>query len=296
MRHFGPTSTLAVACILFSVSYHDAATAFSSDAPSPPSVEFGELYGAVEMSGLFSDQKTFADAIPDEPPSQIVADYEKQKQLPGFDLKAFVALHFATPREHLEVYERRPNRGVGDYINDMWQVLRREPDEIEPYSSLLPLGRPYIVPGGRFREIYYWDSYFTMLGLEQDGQHALSRDMLQNFASLIDRYGHVPNGNRSYYLSRSQPPFFSSMVELIAARDGDKVFVDYLPELQAEYDYWMEGAEKLAPGSAHRHALRLPDGALLNRYWDDRAAPRGQILSRGHRDRAPGDPTGGGSL
>lgn len=274
MRHFGPTSTLAVACILFSVSYHDTATAFSSDAPSPPSVEFGELYGAVEMSGLFSDQKTFADAIPDEPPSQIVADYEKQKQLPGFDLKAFVALHFATPREHLEVYERRPNRGVGDYINDMWQVLRREPDEIEPYSSLLPLGRPYIVPGGRFREIYYWDSYFTMLGLEQDGQHALSRDMLQNFASLIDRYGHVPNGNRSYYLSRSQPPFFSSMVELIAAREGDKVFVDYLPELQAEYDYWMEGAEKLAPGSAHRHALRLPDGALLNRYWDDRAAPR----------------------
>ena len=126
-------------------------------------------------------------------------------------------------------------------------MLRREPDEIEPYSSLLPLGRPYIVPGGRFREIYYWDSYFTMLGLEQDGQHALARDMLQNFASLIDRYGHVPNGNRSYYLSRSQPPFFSSMVELIAARDGDKLFVDYLPELQAEYDYWMEGAENLAP-------------------------------------------------
>ena len=62
-------------------------------------MEFGELYGAVQMSGLFSDQKTFADAIPDKPPSQIVADYEKQKQLPGFDLKAFVALHFATPRD-----------------------------------------------------------------------------------------------------------------------------------------------------------------------------------------------------
>jgi alpha,alpha-trehalase len=291
MRHFGPTSTLAVACILFSVSCRDAATAFPSDAPSPPSVEFGELYGAVEMSGLFSDQKTFADAIPDKPPSQIVADYEKQKQLPGFDLKAFVALHFATPREHFEVYERRPNRRVSDYINDMWQVLRREPDEIEPYSSLLPLGRPYIVPGGRFREIYYWDSYFTMLGLEQDDQHALARDMLQNFASLIDRYGHVPNGNRSYYLSRSQPPFFSSMVELIAARDGDKLFVDYLPELRAEYDYWMEGAEKLVPGAAHRHALRLPDGALLNRYWDDRAAPRDESyredIETAHRANRP---------
>jgi alpha,alpha-trehalase len=107
MRHFGLTSMLAVACILFSASYRDGASAFSSDAPSPPSVEFGELYGAVEMSGLFSDQKTFADAIPNKPPSQIVADYAKQKQLPGFDLKAFVAVHFATPREHFEVYERR---------------------------------------------------------------------------------------------------------------------------------------------------------------------------------------------
>ena len=84
MRHFGPTCTLAVACILFSVSYRDAALAFSSDAPSPPSAEFGELYRDVEMAGLFSDQKTFADAIPHEPPFQIVADYERQKQLPRF--------------------------------------------------------------------------------------------------------------------------------------------------------------------------------------------------------------------
>lgn len=273
MRYVDRRSCLAVLAFAF-VSFSVPAAAFSTDLPLPPSVEFGELYRDVQMAGLFPDQKTFADAIPDEPPSQIMADYEKQKQLPGFDLKAFVALHFATPREHFEVYERRPNRGVRDYINDMWQVLRREPDEVEPYSSLLPLTHPYIVPGGRFREIYYWDSYFTMLGLEQDGRHDIARDMLANMASLIDRYGHVPNGNRSYYLSRSQPPFFSCMVELIAVRDGDKVFVDYLPELQAEYDYWMEGAEKLAPGSAHRHVVRPADGALLNRYWDDRAVPR----------------------
>ncbi len=71
--------------------------------------------------------------------------------------------------------------------------------------------------------------------------------MLDNIASLIDRYGHMPNGNRSYYLSRSQPPFFSCMVELIAAHDGDEVFVKYLPELQAEYDYWMDGADRPRP-------------------------------------------------
>ena len=113
-----------------------------------------------------------------------------------------------------------------------------------------------------------------MLGLLRDGRLDLARDTLDNFASLIDRYGHIPNGNRSYYLSRSQPPFFSLMVELIAARDGDAVLVKYLPELEAEYAYWMDGWAALAPGAAFRHVVRLPDGVLLNRYWDDRAAPR----------------------
>jgi alpha,alpha-trehalase len=273
------------------LSLPSPAGAYSTDAPAPPSVEFGELYRAVEMAELFPDQKTFADAIPNEPPAEVVDDYERQKDLPAFDLKTFVDRHFALPKHQFEVYDRRPNRAVSDYINDMWQVLQRKPDEIEPYSSLLPLSRPYIVPGGRFREIYYWDSYFTMLGLEQDGRHTLARDMLQNMASLIDRYGHVPNGNRSYYLSRSQPPFFSCMVELIAVDDGEKVLVDYLPELQTEYDYWMDGADSLAPGSAYRHAVRLPEGVLLNRYWDDRAAPRDesyrQDIETAHRSSRP---------
>ena len=76
------------------------------------------------------------------------------------------------------------------------------------HSSVLPLPYPYVVPGGRFRELYYWDSYFNMLGLEADGRHDLALNMLKDFAFEIDCYGHVPNGNRTYYLSRSQPPFF----------------------------------------------------------------------------------------
>src|SRR5260370_40649464 len=64
------------------------------------------------------------------------------------------------------------------------------------------------------------------------------------------------------------------MVELIAAHQGERVFSTFLPEMQAEYDYWMEGAKSLSPGGAHRHLVRLRDGTLLNRYWDDRATPR----------------------
>ncbi len=201
------------------------------------------------MAGVFPDQKTFADAVPREPPAKVMADYDRQKRLPGFDLKAFVASHFQPPRQ-FDAFTPQPDRSIQAYISDAWRTLQRKPDEIEPFSSLLPLPRPYVVPGGRFSEIYYWDSYFVMLGLEQDGRRELARDMLDNVASLIDRYGHMPNGNRSYYLSRSQPPFFSCMVELVAAHDGDEVLVKYLPELEAEYDYWMDGADQLAPGSA----------------------------------------------
>ena len=227
----------------------------------------------MELAKLFPDQKTFADAVPREPPAEVMADYDRQKNLPGFDLKAFVASRFQPPRQ-FDVFKPESGKGLRAYIRDGWEALQRKPDQIEPFSSLLPLPKPYVVPGGRFREIYYWDSFFVMLGLEQDGSDELARDMLDNIASLIDRYGHMPNGNRSYYLSRSQPPFFSCMVELVAAHDGDATFVKYLPELEAEYDYWMDGADRLAPGSAYRHVLRLPDGALLNRYWDDRATPR----------------------
>src|SRR5262249_17029217 len=131
-------------------------------------------------------------------------------------------------------------------------------------------------PGGRFGEVYYWDSYFTMLGLEESGRDDLARSMVENFASLIDRYGHIPNGNRTYYLSRSQPPFFASMVDLIAARSRDPaaIYATFLPALSKEYAFWMEGADTLAPGQAHRRVVRLKDGTLLNRYWDDRDSPR----------------------
>jgi len=248
--------------------------AYSAPAPEPPSLLYGDLYQAVEMAGLFSDQKTFADAVPREPAAAIRADYAQARKDADFSLREFVSRHFTLPQRKLPKVARQTNQDVRTYIREMWTVLRRHPDEAEPGSSLLPLPHPYIVPGGRFSEIYYWDSYFTMQGLMQDGQYDLARDMLANIAALIDRHGHMPNGNRSYYLSRSQPPFFAAMVDLVAGHDGDGVYRQYLPQLQREYDYWMEGSEALAPGAAYRHVVRLSDGTLLNRYWDDSDTPR----------------------
>lgn len=256
------------------------APAASQPVPQPPSVVFGDLYRAVELSRMFPDQKSFADAVPNASPETIMAAYDKAKTQPGFDLKAFVAAHFNPPTRAVSPLHKQVGQSVSSYIAQMWSVLARKPDPQQGYSSLLPLHHPYIVPGGRFSEIYYWDSYFTMQGLIQDGRSDLARDMLANIADLIRRYGHMPNGNRSYYLSRSQPPFFSAMVELLAAQDGARVYRIYMPELRAEYEYWMAGADTLKPGTAFRHAVRLKDGTLLNRYWDDRAAPRDESYAQ----------------
>ena len=84
--------------------------------------------------------------------------------------------------------------------------------------------------------------------------------MIKNFASLINRYGFIPNGNRTYYLSRSQPPFFSLMVELLAEVKGHGVYEENLPSLEKEYSYWMDES------GPTKHVVKMPDGSVLNRY------------------------------
>ncbi|MFT4047023.1 MAG: alpha,alpha-trehalase TreF [Solimonas sp.] len=130
------------------------------------------------------------------------------------------------------------------------------------------------MPGGRFRELYYWDSYFTMLGLQRDGHADVVARMVDGFADLIARYAHIPNGTRTYYLSRSQPPFFYLMVGLTTPDDPVDGWSRYLAALRTEYTWWMQGEARLPRGTARLHVVRLPDGRVLNRWWDARAAPR----------------------
>lgn len=239
-----------------------------------PSELYGELFERVQSEAIFPDSKTFVDAVPLRSPAQVMARYNHARNAPDFDLHAFVAKNFSMPASEAAAYRTVEGQDVREHIDRLWRVLERKPDDQLPFSSRLALPNRYIVPGGRFNEIYYWDSYFTMLGLEESGRHDLTVAMIRNFAFLIDQYGHVPNGNRSYYLSRSQPPFFAAMVELQAQSDGPATYRQYRRQLQREYEFWMQGAETLAPNTAHRRVVRLNDGALLNRYWDDRATPR----------------------
>ena len=241
-----------------------------------------ELYGAlfvdVQMSGLFADGKTFADArLRSLSPELVCARYARLAQRPGFSLADFVADHFfvcATPPAAPAV-AGAPRLPMREHIRALWPRLVREAAATPgDAGSLLPLPHPYVVPGGRFREMYYWDSYFTMLGLVEDGRRDLAENMLHNIAQQIDHHGHVPNGNRSYLCSRSQPPFFHRMVALVGPTLPAQAFARYLPQLCQEHAYWMAGAAGLQAGQAQGRVVRLDDGSLLNRYWDSRSDPR----------------------
>jgi alpha,alpha-trehalase len=253
--------------------FHDSSHASAAADLLTPADRYEELFEAVQLQRVFADSKTFVDCVCKEDPRQILADYRDQCGRRGFDLAAFVHAHFDVPQVHDSHYVSVPGQPLRDHIDDLWDVLTRKPDPETSRSSLLELPREYVVPGGRFSELYYWDSYFTMLGLAESGRCDLLHAMADNFAYLIDTYGHIPNGNRTYYLSRSQPPMFALMVELFERHDIRQA-VRYLPQLRREYDWWMEGADTLSPGQASRHVVRLQDGTLLNRYWDARDTPR----------------------
>ena len=107
-------------------------------------------------------------------------------------------------------------------------------------SGMLYLPEPYVVPGGRFNEMYGWDSYFALLGLVRDDELELARQMTDNFIYEIEHYGMVLNANRTYYLTRSQPPFVTRMLLEVFQRTADR---DWLarawPALEKYHGYWL---------------------------------------------------------
>ncbi|MDE2148645.1 MAG: alpha,alpha-trehalase TreF [Gammaproteobacteria bacterium] len=240
-----------------------------------PDDRYQELFVEVQMQRVYPDGKIFVDCSPKHDPDQILADYRSHRHRPGFDLTKFVHDNFEPQHPDPRDYVSPGGRSLPDHIDALWDVLSRQPDDHPYSSSLLPLPRPYVVPGGRFCEIYYWDTYFTMLGLAASGRRDLMQTMADNFAYLIQTYGHVPNGNRTYYLGRSQPPLFAYIVELFEEQDICRA-LDYLPCLLREHAYWMAGVQHLQPGEQRAHAVRLDDGSVLNRYWDERDTPREQ--------------------
>lgn len=265
----------------------------SNKVHNTPDIIFQELFSDLLQSGIWTDEKTIADAIPQAAPADILAHYRKGKNESDFNLEHFFNQYFKKSATHSTDFQSDTSRPVQAHIEVLWEVLRRAADEPVEGSSLIPLPHPYIVPGGRFNEIYYWDSYFTMLGLQVSGKVEVIENMVDNFSALIDEIGFIPNGNRSYFLSRSQPPFYAQMVELLAVERGEETFMKYLPYLEKEYAFWMNGKERMASEQeAIEHLVSLGNGETLNRYYDRKPQPRAEMYATDletarHTDRDP---------
>ena len=249
-----------------------------------PDELYKDLFKDVQLKKIFPDNKTFVDCIPKRKPEDIVADYIELKNPSNEDIKKFVEDNFIIPPVAAPGYHTDIKDNVIEHIEELWQVLKRTADKPVEGSSLIPLPYPYIVPGGRFREVFYWDSYFTMLGLAESNEWKIIENMIDNFAYLINKFGFIPNGNRTYFLSRSQPPYFSFMIELLATHKNDSVYAKYQFVLQKEYDYWMDKTHRT------KHTIEMPDGVILNRYYDQLDTPRPEsywqdaTLSKEHKN------------
>ncbi|WP_105169782.1 alpha,alpha-trehalase TreF [Pseudoalteromonas sp. T1lg23B] len=238
--------------------------------------EYCTLFKDVQLSGIFADSKVFADAIPKSSWANAQQAYE-QLDLPmdSEALRRFVDAHFTFAAQP-ELQALGELNSVAKYIKTLWPKLQRTAFNTTN-NSLLTLEHDYVVPGGRFNEIYYWDSYFTALGLEDSGNVALIEAMVENFVSLIARYGCVPNGNRIYYTSRSQPPVLALMIKLLLPyKKSDTKWLERMVEaMRQEHRFWHQGEEQLAQNnSAHRRVVKMFNGMQLNRYWDDKPEPR----------------------
>lgn len=158
-------------------------------------------------------------------------------------------------------------KAFGLSVHNIWPLLGRQmiPDVAANPNlySVIPIDNPVIVPGGRFREFYYWDSYWIIKGLLVSGMTSTVKGMLQNFGSMVQRFGFVPNGGRIYYLGRSQPPLYISMVEEYFDATQDLQFItDNIPFMETEFNFWLTN-----------RTLKV-NGFTLGAYGDHTLGPR----------------------
>lgn len=245
-----------------------------------PDEGLGELFAAVQRSRVFADGKTFVDLVPRGRAKAIVREYRTAKEDPAFNLREFVNRHFYEFAPHKDKeFQANTSLTVSEHIASLWGVLERR--NRANRGSLLALPHPYVVPGGRFSEQFYWDSYFIMLGLAADNRWDMIEGMMKNYAFMIRKFGFIPTANRTYFLSRSQPPFFSHMVRLLAGHKGrTRTLAEYLPYMLSEYRFWMKGRLRVArhEHQAFARVVQLPSGAFLNRYYDNKNTPRPESM------------------
>ncbi|KAK3497258.1 glycoside hydrolase [Neurospora hispaniola] len=252
---------------------------------------YGELLHQVELARPFSDSKTFVDMPTIKPVDEVLEAFSKLT-LPlsnNSELHEFLSTYFgpaggeleAVPTDQLHVSPTFLDNVSDDVIRQFVDsVINIWPDLTRKYvgagelctgcaDSFIPVNRTFVVAGGRFREPYYWDSFWILEGLLRTGGAftEISKNIIENFLDLVEQIGFVPNGARLYYLDRSQPPLLTQMVRIYVEHTNDTSILERaVPVLKKEWEWWMTNrtVEVTADGKTYS----------LQRYHVDNNQPR----------------------
>ncbi|KAH1030103.1 hypothetical protein HUJ05_003228 [Dendroctonus ponderosae] len=257
----------------------------------------GRLLDTIQMAKIYPDSKKFVDMKMKYSPNDTLAKFDlfmsdfKEKKPTREDVQHFVELNFEAEGQEFEDW--RPEDWVehpkfldniqdrdfqrwAKKLNHIWTTLgRKMKDEVKSHQehySIIWIPNPVIVPGGRFREFYYWDSYWILQGLMLSEMHHTARGILENFLYIVEKYGYIPNGGRIYYLARSQPPLLIPMVNMYYEFTRDATFIQQnLPTLEKEFDYWMTNHSKVVHLDGKNYTLAV--------YGDRSQGPRPESYS-----------------
>jgi len=188
---------------------------------------------------------------------------------------------YVSRRENIKLIEQRlrAQMSAEDFATIDIRQLPDNANEVRE-QGLLYLPHPYVVPGGRFNEMYGWDSYFTQVGLVRDNEMVLAKNMVDNFLYQIDHYGKILNANRTYYLTRSQPPFLTQMILNVYRHKPDRRWLlGTVPAIEKYYRFWNAEPHLVAQTGLARY-YSLGQGPAAEVVSDERDAE-----GRTHYDR-----------
>ncbi|PNF19664.1 Trehalase [Cryptotermes secundus] len=287
---------IGIVCLLLSV------TIVSGESFPPPCNSniycYGDLLHTVQMKRIYHDSKTFVDMKMKQPSNETLESFRELMNRTASDptseqLEEFLNEKFEPAGSEFENWDpsdwiKHPKflknivdsdfREWGEKLNDLWKVLGRKMKasvkENPELYSIIYVPHPVIVPGGRFREFYYWDSYWIVRGLLLSEMYTTVKGMLGNFFSIVENYGCIPNGGRIYYSKRSQPPMLIPMVKSYIDATHDMTFLkENIDILEKEFEYWMTNHTISVEKDGKRYTLaRYKDassGPRPESYWED---------------------------
>ena len=239
---------------------------------SSESFGFGKMeidlyHGVAKELGAVVDQCVLADcdihglSAAKQAGMKVIGVYDPSTSKLNGQIKEFADGYVYQLRELLPIIGNRSFASVNDYISFNWDSVIRECREGK--EQLVGVPYPFTVPAvGYFETLYYWDTYFTNVGLMLDGRSALAKDNADNILYLVEKYGFMPNSNGTYHLDHSQPPFLSIMVRDLYEYYGDRVWLQGAYEMLCrEYNYWM--TERITPIGLNRYDTNITDRAYL---------------------------------